>query len=200
MELWLTSESSDSVLRLPVNGEDWFKGTPWTNLPADVISQLVPAEPPRPRVKLLGGSSKLAKLAEERRKKAATTQPAPPVPLDSVSSLDRLSKSKDAKENRQPSTQAEPKKYPIRRKRSPTPPPREPTPPPPEPDEELPDLRSSPTAFGRTLSEGSEQSKGPKRMSLQDLFGSKYDYGPFEGPSPDDAVIRARQGSTGLNK
>ncbi|KAI7517524.1 hypothetical protein KC331_g21658, partial [Hortaea werneckii] len=85
-----------------------------------------------------------------------------------LSSLDRLSKPREAaKENENPEPRPEPKKYPIRKKREPTPPPKEPTPPPPEPEEELPDLRASPTEFGMTLStsptngtHGKQQSAG----------------------------------------
>lgn len=186
---------------LSMRPSDWFRNTPWTSVPLDMLGQLVPAEPIPPRVKLLGGSSKLAKLAEERRKKAAeAAQPAQASTADSASALDRLTKPKDVKENVAPTPCAEPKKYAIRRKRSPTPPPRAPTPPPEAPKEHLPSLRSPPSAFGRTLSSSSAQTSGTRQMALQDLLGSGYSSNPFDGPSPDDTVIRAQDKSKGLKK
>ena len=185
----------------PMSATDWFRGTPWTNVPAQDVGLLVPAQRVRPEPRLLGGSSKLAKLAEERRRKAAASQQAPQATAnDSISALDRLSKSKDTKENNLPAATEEPKKYPVRRKRSPTPPPRVPTPPREEPKEVLPDLRSSPTAFGVTLATKSSESQGSRKIGLQDLFGDSYSLSAFTGPSPDDTVIRAQQGSRGLNK
>ena len=53
---------------------DWFRGVPWSDVPLDLQGDIVPAHPDLPRPRLLGGSSKLAKLAEERRKKAAGAQ------------------------------------------------------------------------------------------------------------------------------
>ncbi|KAK4506761.1 hypothetical protein PRZ48_000494 [Zasmidium cellare] len=198
------AEKADEVPFMTSRTAEWFKGVPWTNVPCEMIGQIVPAEPEPPRIKLLGGSSKLAKLAEERRKKAAAAaQPAQPSETDSASSLDRLTKPKDVKENVAPVPKAEPKKYAIRRKRSPTPPPKAPTPPPEEPKEQLPSLRSSPSAFGRALSSSSGQTNGTRQMALQDLLGSSYSSSPFEGPSPDDAVIqkaKAQQASNGLAK
>lgn len=187
---------------LSTRASDWFTDTPWTNVPSDMLGQLLPAEPSPPRIKLLGGSSKLAKLAEERRRKAAaaSAQPTQLSPAESASGLDRLTKPKDVKENVAPAPSAEPKKYAIRRKRSPTPPPRAPTPPPEEPKEHLPSLRSSPSAFGRTIASSSAQASGSRQMALQDLLGSSYTSNPFDGPSPDDTVIRAQDKSKGLKK
>ncbi|KAK3115516.1 hypothetical protein LTR53_005052 [Teratosphaeriaceae sp. CCFEE 6253] len=121
--------------------------------------------------RLLGGSSKLAKLAEERRKKAAaTTQSA--TSASGLSSLDRLTKPRDAKENDVALLMAEPRKYPIRKKREPTPPPREPTPPPPaEPVEEKPDLKASPTIFASTLSSTLARGHTPAPTTLGSLMG-----------------------------
>ena len=161
---------------------------------------IVPVLPLAPRPKLLGGSSKLAKLAEERRKKAAISSTPAPAPESALSSLDRLSKPKDTRENVKPQTKSEPKKYPIRKKAEPAPPPREPTPPPPEPVEEVPNLRASPTAFGRTLSISPSGSSTIKTMAVRDLLGSSMTEDPFKGPSPDDAVLRAQQNSKGLTK
>ncbi|KAK4637469.1 HBS1-like protein [Fulvia fulva] len=144
---------------------DWFRGTPWTGVPASMLSTFTPVQR-LPQVKLLGGSSKLAKLAAERRKKAAAARnaQAPSAPADSLSSLERLSVSRDAKENESPAQPPEPKKYPMRRKRSPTPPPRDPAPPPLEPEEDVPNLRSSPTAFAQALSTGTGSVNGRSKI------------------------------------
>jgi len=180
----------------PMSARDWFLDVPWTNVPAEMAGDLV--APARSMPKLLGGSSKLAKLAEERRKKAAAA--AAPATNGALSSLDRLSKPKDAKENEAPLPKAEPKKYPIRKKREPTPPPKEPSPPPPEPEEEKPDLRASPTEFGRTLSISPPYGHNTRNMTLKDMLGSEVAEDPFKGPSPDDTVLRAQQYSKGLAK
>lgn len=193
--------AADDVLQAhTMSAKDWFKDTPWTGLDSEIVGELVPAMPEPPRPKLLGGSSKLAKLAEERRKKAAASQTVQTPTAEATNSLDRLSISKDSKENLVPVEKAEPKKYPSRRKKSPTPPPREPTPPPEEPVEQLPDLRTSPTAFGRTLAKGSGQGNGAMSMALDDLLGRTASSNPFDGPSPDDTVMKAQSQSKGLRK
>ncbi|KAK5718131.1 hypothetical protein LTR17_015853 [Elasticomyces elasticus] len=178
---------------------DWFHDVPWI-LPFERRSHLVPALPLyHPR--LLGGSSKLAKLAEERRKKAAATAAGASSTDSDLSSLDRLTKPKDSKENDAPSSVAEPRKYPIRKKREPTPPPKEPTPPPPtepEEEEEKPDLRASPTAFARTLSTNPMQGRTATAPTLADLLGTEQSEDPFKGPSPDDTVLKAQQRSKGM--
>lgn len=184
------------------SGRDWFKDVSWSSLPLDIRGELVPALPMPPPPKLLGGSSKLAKLAEERRKKAAlaTASPSPEVPNGSLSSLDRLGKPKNTKENVPPPTATAPRKYPSRPKREPTPPPREPTPEPEEPKEELPDLRAPPTAFGQTLSRSLPNVGISNNEALTDLMRSMSVEDPFTGPSPDDTVMRAQGQSKGINK
>jgi elongation factor 1 alpha-like protein len=162
--------------------------------------QLVPAYPARSHPRLLGGSSKLAKLAEERKKKAAAAQAAPETPNGALSSLDRLSKPKVAKENITPVPKSEPRKYPVRPKREPTPPPKEPSPEPEEPQQELPSLRASPTAFGKTLSTSPSSGATVDDGALHDLFRSSTGDDAFKGPSPDDTVLRAQQNSKSLNK
>ena len=186
----------------PLSAMDWFRDVPWTHVPSCVVGHLIPSEPVRPRPKLLGGSSKLAKLAEERRKKAAAAanQPESSAPNGSLSALDRLSKSRDGKENDVPMPKIEPKKYPIRKKPEPTPPPKEPTPPPPEAEEEKPDLRASPSAFGLTLSTNPPCGPNIATITLKDMLGSEAADDPFQGPSPDDTVLRAQQHSKGLAK
>lgn len=165
-----------------------------------MTGELVPCEPLRPSPKLLGGSSKLAKLAEERRKKAAAPGTSPAPVNGALSSLDRLSKPKDMNENVPPQATSEPKKYPIRKKREPTPPSRGPTPPPPvEPEEEKPDLRASPTSFGRTISTSPAQN-GSSILELKEVLGPRDNGNAFTGLSPDDAVLKAQQHSKGLTK
>ena len=148
---------------------------------------------------MLGGSSKLAKLAEERRKKAATAQAPAPVPNGALSSLDKLSKTKDEKENESVQVKPQPKKYPIRKKKEVTPPPNEPEPPIEEPREALPDLRASPTEFGRTLSIAPVFG-GDKNITMEELYGSSTSGDAFKEPSPDDRVMKAQQHSKSLNK
>ncbi|KAK4954350.1 hypothetical protein LTR10_007781 [Elasticomyces elasticus] len=187
-------ERRGTVCALPA--VNWFHDVPWT-LPFERQSHLVPAVLLyRPR--LLGGSSKLAKLAEERRKKAAATAAGGSSIDGDLSSLDRLTKPRESKENDAPSSVAEPRKYPIRKKREPTPPPKEPTPPPStEPEEEKPDLRASPTAFARTLSTNPMQGRTATAPTLADLLGTEHSEDPFKGPSPDDTVLKAQQRSKG---
>ena len=166
-----------------------------------MIGSLVPAEPFRQPPRLLGGSSKLAKLAEERRRKAAAGQSTEAKPDTTVSALDRLSKPKDPKENDRPAPVAEPRRYPVRKKRELTPPPAPPEPEP-LPEEEkvqLPDLRASPSAFARTLSI-SPIASAMRPMTLQDLLGGLDVTKAFNEPSPDDKVMHAQQHSKGLNR
>nr|POE53509.1 hypothetical protein CFP56_28731 [Quercus suber] len=181
-----------------MSASEWFRDTPWTHVPEAMEGVLIPSWAQRPRPKLLGGSSKLAKLAEERRKKAAAANHNSSVCTNSP--LDRLSKNKPSKENEVPVSVPEPKKYPIRKKREPTPPPREPTPPVSVVEEEGPDLRASPTAFGRALSTGSNQDSRTLKMPFGHILGSDLAEDPFQGPSPDDTVMNAQRHSKGLVK
>lgn len=194
--------SADPMHMPLASAVEWFKNTPWSNVAPEDLASITPTQLPRPVPRLLGGSSKLAKLAEERRKKAAAaTKQTLQVPAsETIGSLDRLSRSKDVKENTTPASKLEPKRYPIRRRKATSPPAREPTSPPEERKEELPDLRSSPTAFGRTLSAGQESPSGWYPMAVGDLLGARYTSSPFEGPSPDDVVSKAQERSKGLHK
>lgn len=189
---------ADCLPQPPLSAAEWFRDTPWTQVPSSMKGVLVPCEPLRPPPKLLGGSSKLAKLAEERRKKAAAANQAPT--SGTPNSLDRLSRSGETKENNVPAPAPEPKKYPIRKKREPTPPPREPTPPPTEVEEIKPDLRASPSAFGRALSTNFRQDWGAVNMPCKEILGSDIAEDPFKGPSPDDTVMNAQRHSKGLTK
>lgn len=173
-----------------------------------MTGDLVPSQPQRPAPKLLGGSSKLAKLAEERRKKAeASRQGSTPTSTESetrktTSALDRLTlgKQTEQKENEAPVPAPEPRKYPTRKRREQTPPPPEPEPEPEEEKEQLPDLRAPPTAFGRAISTCPINGHLSNTMSLQDMLGSSTKADAFENPSPDDVVSRAQSGSKGLSK
>lgn len=183
--------------------KNWFSDVSWGCIPPESQGVLLeaPCSNKRPAPVLLGGSSKLAKLAEERRKKAAGDQTAPATQDTAFSSLDRLSKADKSKENEAPAPQITAKKYPIRKKKEPSPPPREPTPPPESPKEEVPDLRASPTEFARALSRGSESSAAGTRVSLEDIVGSMATVDEaFKGPSPDDVVTKAQSSSKGLVK
>jgi elongation factor 1 alpha-like protein len=160
---------------------------------------IIPAPDNRPWPKMLGGSTKLAKLAEERRRKAAASQGASGSATGSLSSLDRLSKPKDVVENKAPSPRIEMKRYPIRKK-EPSPPPKQPTPPPIEPQETLPDLRSAPSAFGRTLAAGPPPSAAISATTLRNMLGVDTSAEPFSGPSPDDTILVAQKQSKGMAK
>lgn len=179
---------------------EWFRGVPWLEIPCGMAGDLQPGAV-RSRPRLIGGSSKLAKLAEERRKKAASSQTAPTVPDGALSSLDRLSKPKDIKENEPPQIKTQPKAYPIRKKKEPSPPPRDPTPPPVVDEaEQLPDLRASPTAFARTLSTSPSNAEKMNAIALKHTLGISKSQASFNEPSPDDTVLRAQQRSKSLNK
>lgn len=190
----------------PVGG--WFANVSWSSVPDNLVGDLVPSQPQRPSPRLLGGSSKLAKLAEERRKKAEAIRQGSAQPsADSetkktTSALDRLTlgKSTDQKEVASPIPAPEPRKYISRKRRESTPPPPQPEPEPEEIQEQLPDLRAPPTAFGRAISTCPMTGSSKKPMSLQDMLGSRGRMEAFQDPSPDDRVSRAQSGSKGLNK
>lgn len=186
----------------------WFANVSWSDVPSDMEGHLVPCQPCRPAPQLLGGSSKLAKLAEERRKKAeavkqGSTQPSESETKKATSALDRLTlgKSTDQKENASPNPPPEPRKYVPRKRRESTPPPPEPEPEPQEEEKEpLPDLRAPPTAFGRAISTCPNTGSAMSTMTVQDLLGATARTEAFQNPSPDDVVSHAQGGSKGLKK
>lgn len=173
-----------------------------------MTGDLVPSQPGRPSPKLLGGSSKLAKLAEERRKKAeairqeSAQSSTGEETRKTTSALDRLTlgKSTDPKGNAAPIAPPEPRKYPARKRKESTPPPPEPEPEPEEEQEPLPDLRAPPTAFGRAIATCPLTGNLKAPMSVQDMLGSAGRSEAFQNPSPDDVVSRAQSGSKGLGK
>lgn len=182
--------------------EAWFDGIPWDGVPEHLIGELVAAEPPRPMPKLLGGSSKLAKLAEERRKKAEAAKAgvqdvtnAPSV-NSTMSSLERLTLTKaESKSSAQPQA----RKYVAKQRRETTPPPAPIPVPVIEDKEELPDLRATPSAFAKTLSTSAGSDRKGK-MSVDELFGNLKSADAFTKPSPDDIVLKAHGQSKSLNK
>ncbi|KAM0723751.1 hypothetical protein Q7P37_000741 [Cladosporium fusiforme] len=186
-------------------GGGWFSNVSWSAVPSHMTGDLIPSQPQRPTPKLLGGSSKLAKLAEERRKKAeaarhGTAQPTESETKKTTSALDRLTlgNSAEQKDNTIPEPSPEPRKYVSRKKREPTSPPAEPEPEPEEEQEQLPDLRAPPTAFGRAISTCPITGNLSNPMSLQDMLGSATKADAFQNPSPDDVVSRAQTtGSSG---
>lgn len=187
---------------------EWFKDVPWTNVPAQMTGQLSPAftASARPPPKLLGGSSKLAKLAEERRRRAEATR------VDvrdrtndayintAMSSLDRLALSKNDETPQKRPAETVARKYPVKKKQEPTPPPTTEPEPEPEPEDAVPDLRATPSAFAQTLAAGLQHGIGKRRISLHDLFRDTTSKDVFEGPSPDDVVLKAHGQSKSLNK
>lgn len=187
----------------------WFANVSWNSVPAELAGKLVPSQPNRPTPKLLGGSSKLAKLAEERRKKAeairqgSAKSSTESEPNKTASALDRLTlgKSTEQKENTTPAPPPEPRKYPTRKRRESTPPSPEPEPEPHEEEnEQLPDIKAPPTAFGRAISTCPSGGRTNPSMSLQDMLGSSGKREAFQNPSPDDVVSRAQGGSKGMSK
>ena len=182
-----------------LSSSTWFRDVPWSGVPCGMQGHLIPLHT-LPRPQLLGGSSKLAKLAEERRKRAAASPSTPTSSSTGLSALDRLSKSVSNEENTAPQPKIEARKYPIRKKREPTPPPPEPESEVEEPVEEVPDLRASPTQFGETLATTPRQTSGSDVLPLKDLLDSRTDHDPFQEPSPDDTILRAQQRSKALNK
>ena len=177
----------------------WFRDIPWSGVPCSMQGQLIPLHT-LSRPQLLGGSSKLAKLAEERRKKAAASPSNPTASNTRLSALDRLSKPVSNDENTAPQIKTEARKYPIRKKKEPTPPPLEPEPEVEEPVEEAPDLRASPTQFGETLATVPRQTSGSDVIPFKNLLDSRTDHDPFQEPSPDDTILRAQQRSKALTK
>lgn len=190
---------AETVRMPPISAQDFFAGVPRSGVSGYVEGRLVPVHALNPRHGLLGGSSKLAKLAEERRKKAAAAQSAPAEANGAASLLDKLGKKPvkgEQKENEPPKQ----KTYPIRRRRSPTPPPKEPEPAEAPPEPAAPDLRASPSSFGKTITRASHGSAEQERMSLQDIIRMGPDSAVFQEPSPDDIVQKAQSQGKGLNK
>ena len=186
-------------------------------------------EPLYPRGGLLGGSSKPSKLAalaaarkkkqeEERAASGPASADAHPdkEPDRAVALLDRLNIKGKAKENAPPSPRSSEQpggllkskpaqtRYPVRRKKSPSPPPvqrqNEPSGPIPEPSTivEIPNLRAPPSTFAATMI-GASHTEFQPRSPEGSMFSLPYAHekvftnaNPFAGPSPDDIVTNAQ--------
>lgn len=206
---------------------NFFDDTPWLNVPAHRLGQISELHI-APRGYLLGGSSKpskLAALAAARKKKQeeakagtpASSGDAEQTPDKAVALLDRLKENPAAlpkeaspgpsvlrdKTNVEEETkkQNQPRSYPIRRKKSPSPVREEPVieEPQPEPKEEptvkLVDLLGTPSTFARTVigSAPGGQLRNGGLFSLPYTSDPEYaKVNPFAGPSPDDVVLNAQ--------
>lgn len=209
---------------------EFFKDSPWLNVPIQRRGQIL-IEPLYPRLRLLGGSSsttegkvsKLAALAAARRKKEADkpSEGQSTRQSSSVTLLDKLSTSKKAEAEIDTTTTAasdslsgnskvndenipgQVRRYPLRRKKSPTPPSSLPQEPPKEKEPEAQQMqdtttiKASPSMFARTVLGG--QAKEPPLAVLHTDFKLPYITDPdftkskaFTGPSPDDIVTNAQ--------
>lgn len=216
------------------SGTDWFKDVPWFNVPPEMTGKIV-IEALQPPLRLLGGSgkpSKLAALAAARKKKEAEQKAASGQAAESsdekhdstaASLLDRLGTRsnrtapvqstetpKDVPSASQPAPQ---RMYPIRKKKSPSPPPpdlpqasplMEITPN--RPEKTQPDLRAGPSVFASAMCGPANSTpnhairKPLQENTLSMLYGNSSSFtksNPFAGPSPDDIVTQAQaKGST----
>jgi elongation factor 1 alpha-like protein len=185
------------------DADDFFWDVPWGNVPAHRVGNIT-VHPPRARIGLLGGSSKLAALAAKRRKEREEAQAASStsgVGTDAaVAMLDKLSVVGDTA----PSLRGGhvPKsRYPARR-RSPSPKaetpqnetPKEPEAPKPAVVVERPAERAVASTFASTLCGSSNAAQ-----SVMEAFPIPYTNlkgystaNAFDTPSPDD-VVRAAQ-------
>lgn len=172
-------------------------------------------EPVRPSLRMLGGSapagkpSKLAALAAARKKKEAEASENQK-PAGTASLLDRLGQKSATPKVETPSLEGlkiSEKTYPVRKRKSPSPPPpveeRRPSAPekqePVDEPKPMQNLRTAPSIFARTMIGARQDSKGLSSdfsHNLQSaLYGSSYDHteaNPFSGPSPDDVVTQAQ--------
>jgi len=192
---------------------EWFRDVPWFNLPPNLSSRIV--EPARPSLRMLGGSaptgkpSKLAALAAARKKKEAEATENQK-PTGTASLLERLGPKPATSKIETPSLEGlkiSEKTYPVRKRKSPSPPPpveeRRPSAPekqdPVEEPKPTQNLRTNPSIFAKTMIGARQGSKGLSSdfsHNLQSaLYGSSYDHtetNPFSGPSPDDVVTQAQ--------
>ncbi|KAI5253684.1 hypothetical protein E4T42_02805 [Aureobasidium subglaciale] len=216
------------------NPANFFKGIPWFNVPEERVGCIV-AEQFRPPLRMLGGTgkpSKLAALAAARKKKEADQKAAAEggqteKPAGVASLMDRLgtrSTQSASQENTKPGDapkQQETRSFPIRKRKSPSPPPpiedRRPaapeptTPQTPEPaTNPIEHVRAGPSVFASTMCGGSSR----RRPSHQDaivltqnilpaIYGQDANLAnpnAFSGPSPDDIVMQAQAKASGAKK
>lgn len=229
---------------MPLRATDYFRDSPWLNVPMERRAEII-IEPLYPRGRLLGGSpaessqkvSKLAALAAARKKKQNVEATITTSKLQSstpVTLLDKLSgirkpnesaakRSMEVNHNSKPSTSSgeqpprgiQERKYPIRKRKSPSPPPINHTPIEEDTDpmdvepHSLAPIVGSPSSFARTMlgpSLSSPESAGKDLVSFEIFFSPVYaselnpaESNPFAGPSPDDIVANA-QNSKGLKQ
>ncbi|OCL09549.1 hypothetical protein AOQ84DRAFT_338766 [Glonium stellatum] len=217
-----------SYKHVAVSAAEFFNDTPWLNVPIHRRGEII-VEPLYPRGGLLGGSSKPSKLAAlaaaRKRKQREDGVASVPDNADTshdkepdraVALLDRLSLKDRAKEKAPPSlgsseqpeelSKKKPRqtRYPVRRKKSPSPPPvqrrEEPSGPIPEPSAaiEIPDLRAPPSTFAAAMI-GANRMEPQPRPLRGSMFSLPYIHNgwftnanAFAGPSPDDIVMNAQ--------
>lgn len=188
-------------------------------------------EPLYPPLRLLGGSapggkpSKLAALAAARKKKEAEQKAGGQgKPVGAASLLDRLSTKAVHPVSSQPGPSSgheneplAPRAYPIRKRKSPSPPPpvaeRRPTPSEPTLQQPLArpatNVRASPSIFAQAMCGGGARTLSNQTDTMRfrenimpALYGAESNLAnnnPFTGPSPDDIVMQAQaKGSTRL--
>ncbi|KAG9559055.1 elongation factor EF-1 alpha subunit, partial [Aureobasidium melanogenum] len=216
------------------NPADLFNGIPWFNVPEERVGCIV-SEQVRPPLRLLGGTgkpSKLAALAAARKKKEAEQKAAQEgaqseKPAGVASLMDRLgtrSAQPANQENIKPgdaTQQPETRTFPIRKRKSPSPPPpvedrrpaapeptttevAEPTPKPVE------HVRAGPSIFASTMCGGSSRRRPSHQDSAflsQNILPAIYGHdanlantNAFSGPSPDDIVMQAQAKASGAKK
>ena len=241
---YISHEDSSGQIKactIPFSAADFFRDSPWLNIPLDRRSEIT-IEPLYPRGLLLGGSSnevvpkvsKLAALAAARKRKEneKINNTSSNHSASSISLLDKLSigesNSDTSKNGFHPTIAVKPqasesqgsasggqtRKYPTRRRRSPTPIPSVETVKERPVNVESKPLESalitaSPSAFALTMLGSTPRhcctSSEELRPNIR-LFKSSFipdekaaKSNPFTGPSPDDIVAKA-QTSKGLTK
>jgi len=193
--------------------EDFWADVPWLSVPETRRTVFTPVNEPF-RGRLLGGSAKPSKLAalaakrkmqQEQKDSGMSDENQPPE--RAISLLDRLGSKPAPKETERPGAQNEyvgddqplPRKFPIRKKRSPSPE-KEPAPAPEEPAKPAapppPDLRADPSIFAKTMFGSSRprivtnQSRQEDRNIHLPAASSPAGHNPFSDPSPDDLVLQ----------
>jgi len=196
----------------PFSFQDFFKDTPWLNIPSE--RQVTFIAPLYPRGGLLGGSSdgapkmsKLQALAAARRKKAQEQKFSGSTGVEQPMANLTLDPSTKSGEQKAGSSS---RGFPQRKRKDtnphekmPTPIEREPTQSSQDEPMETPPLdQAEPSAFANTMF--SSTSQPSSRQHPDSLFTLPYNASkptivtdPFAGPSPDDVVMAAQsKGST----
>ncbi|KAI4726252.1 hypothetical protein E4T49_05997 [Aureobasidium sp. EXF-10728] len=216
------------------NPADLFSGISWFNVPEERVGCIV-SEQVRPPLRLLGGTgkpSKLAALAAARKKKEADQKAAQDGaqserPAGVASLMDRLGARSEKpvnQENLKPgqvAQQPETRTFPIRKRKSPSPPPpvedRRPAAPEPTkietpepPTKPVEHVRAGPSIFASTMCGGSSRrppSHHDSAILSQNILPAIYGHDAnlantdaFSGPSPDDIVMQAQAKASGAKK